>query len=128
MDEQQVASRAYSSTCSFGSSKVLTKEEQKLTEKDFYADREKKLAAISGQAKVKNEIRKNIIVGGKFPQAKVEEVLKNITEVPPELVKAYVDLQKSAIKFRISEDADYKIANQPNAQNPKEQFESLKKL
>ena len=117
MDEQNAPSRAYSSLCSFTTSKTLTQEEEKLSAQDYFADKQKKLSQISAQRQFRDQVRKNVIVGGKFPQAKVEEVMVKIPDIPQDLVKAYLEMQKSCIKFRLSEDADFKMANQPNAPN-----------
>lgn len=109
MDEdQKPLSRAYLSISSFTKGKTLSKEEEKITKSDgYHADKNKKLSTMQGESEVRNIIRKNLITGGGFPQAKVEEVLAKVPEIPKELVKAYLDLQKSAIKYRLSEDEDY---------------------
>jgi len=52
-----------------------------------------------------------LITGGGFPQAKVEEVMQSVGEVPDELVKAYFELQAKCIKFRMSEDDDFEQLN-----------------
>ena len=65
---------------------------------------------MEAEPEVRNVIRKNLITGGGFPQAKVEELIAKIPTIPPELVQAYLDLQKSAIKYRLSEDDDYEHA------------------
>jgi hypothetical protein len=88
-----------------------------LSAQDYFADKQKKLSQISAQRQFRDQVRKNVIVGGKFPQAKVEEVMVKIPDIPQDLVKAYLEMQKSCIKFRLSEDADFKMANQPNAPN-----------
>ena len=77
---------------------------------------------------MKEVSRKNLIVGGGFPQAKVDELFNKGVTMSPELVSAYFDMQKAAIKFRLSEDSDYEAATKDNAPNPKEQFEYLRKL
>ena len=70
-------------------------------------DRSKKLAEINAEASVRDQVRRNLIVSGGFPQAKVEEKLGQIGDLPPELVKAWVKMQRACLKFRLSEDEDY---------------------
>jgi hypothetical protein len=112
MDEdQKPLSRAYLSVSSFTKGKTLSKEEEKITKADgYHADKNKKLSTMQCESEVRNIIRKNLITGGGFPQAKVEETLAKVPSIPKELVQAYLDLQKSAIKYRLSEDEDYQNA------------------
>lgn len=56
------------------------------------ADQDQKLAKIESEKMVRDEIRRNIITDGKFPQAKVEEVLGQVGDLPPALVQAYLDM------------------------------------
>ena len=92
-DEQRPLSRAYLSISSFTKTKALTKEEEKITKAEgFHADRSKKLASMEAEPEVRDVIRKNLITGGGFPQARVEELIAKIPEIPPDLVKAYLDL------------------------------------
>jgi hypothetical protein len=51
---------------------------------------------------------------------KVEETMGKENKLPNELVQAYFDMQKKCIKFRLSEDNDYKLAIAPEAPNPKD--------
>lgn len=46
----------------------------------------------------------------------------------PDLVAAFIEMQKAAIKFRLSEDSDFEAASKEGAPNPNEQFEFLRKL
>lgn len=73
-------------------------------------------------AELKEQIRKNLITAGGFPQQKVDEVFKS-SEIlmPPELVHAYLQMQLDCIKFRLAEDTDFEAAE-------KDQFSNLKKL
>ena len=52
-NDQNPHSTAYISTCSFAQQKKLTKEEEKANTKEFYADKEKKLAALIPSAELK---------------------------------------------------------------------------
>jgi hypothetical protein len=114
-EEQKPLSRAYLSISSFTKGKTLSKDEEKITKADgYHADKNKKLSTMQGESEVRNIIRKNLITGGGFPQAKVEEVLSRVPTIPKELVQAYLDLQKSAIKYRLSEDEDYQKAIESN--------------
>ena len=114
MEEQNPLSRAYQTTCSFTKGKKMTVEEAKLQVRGYHADQEKKLNAMSASTEVKEIIRKNLITGGGFPQAKVDDIFSSKKEKPVELpeslVKAFLNLQKATIKFRLSEDEDYKAA------------------
>lgn len=100
-------SRAYQATCSFNPSKPIPKSEEARLLKDYSADRLKKVSKLSGESVLKDEIRKNIITGGGFPQAKVEEIMGTVTELPEELVEAYIKMEKARLKFCLSEDVDF---------------------
>ena len=106
--DQGAPSRAYSSTCSFTKDKTLPMSEAVLKTNDYMKDRSKKLAEINAEHTVRDKVRRNMIINGGFPQAKVEEKLGSIKEMPKELVAAYIKMQKAAIKFRLSQDDDYK--------------------
>lgn len=126
--EQNPHSRAYESCGSFAKSKALTQEEEKQQVQGFHADKEKQLSELKGEEVLKEVARKNLIVGGGFPQAKVDDLFSKGVTMSPELVSAYFEMQKAAIKFRLSEDSDFEAANKEGAPNPKEQFEYLRKL
>ena len=100
-------SRAYQATCSFNPSKPIPKSEEARLLKDYSADRLKKLSQLSAESVLKDEIRKNIITGGGFPQAKVEEMMSSVGELPAELVEAFIQMEKSKLKFCLSEDVDF---------------------
>lgn len=100
-------SRAYQATCSFNSSKPVPKSEEARLLKDYSADRLKKMSNLSGESVLKDEIRKNIITGGGFPQAKVEEMMSGVTEIPAELVEQFIKMEKARLQFCLSEDVDY---------------------
>lgn len=104
----------------------MSKEEEKISKNEgYHADRAKKLESMGVQNEVRNVIRKNLITGGGFPQARVEELIAKVPEIPKELVEAYLDLQKKAIKYRLEEDDDYQHAK---TTGQKDQFENLMKL
>ena len=100
-------SRAYLSTSSFAKSSILSKEEEKISTQDYHTDKKKKLDALKAEPKVRDAIRRNLITGGGFPQAKVESVMQNIPTLPDELVEAYLKMQKSTIKYRLVDDEDF---------------------
>ena len=100
-------SRAYQATCSFNPSKPIPKSEEARLLKDYSADRLKKLSQLSAESVLKDEIRKNIITGGGFPQAKVEEMMSSVGELPAELVEAFIKMEKAKLKFCLSEDVDF---------------------
>jgi len=52
-------------------------------------------------------VRKNLITGGGFPQAKVEEVMKSMGDIPSDLVESFLEMEKQAIRFRLSQDKDF---------------------
>ena len=99
--------RAYQATCSFNPSKPIPKSEEARLLKDYSADRLKKLSQLSAESVLKDEIRKNIITGGGFPQAKVEEIMSSIGELPAELVESFIKMEKAKLKFCLSEDVDF---------------------
>ena len=110
-DDQKPLSRAYLSLSSFVKEKTLSKEEEKIKKAEgYHTDKKKKLEAMQVEPEVRNVIRKNLITGGGFPQARVEELMGKVPTIPAELVSAYLDLQKKTIKYRISEDDDYQSA------------------
>lgn len=100
-------SRAYQATCSFNPSKPIPKSEEARLLKDYSVDRLKKLSQLSAESVLKDEIRKNIITGGGFPQAKVEEMMSSVGELPAELVEAFIQMEKAKLKFCLSEDVDF---------------------
>jgi len=100
-------SRAYISTSSFGKSNVLSKEEEKISTQDYHTDKQKKLDSLKAEPMVRDAIRRNLITGGNFPQAKVEEILQTVPTLPDELVEAYIKMQKSSIKYRLVDDEDF---------------------
>ena len=125
-DDQKPLSRAYNSISSFQKDKAMSKEEEKISKNEgYHADRTKKLEGMGAQNEVRNVIRKNLITGGGFPQARVEELIAKVPEIPKELVEAYLNLQKKAIKYRLEEDDDYQHAK---TTSQKDQFENLMKL
>lgn len=125
-DDQRPLSRAYNSISSFQTNKALSKEEEKISKQEgFHADRAKKLQSMEAESEVRNVVRKNLITGGGFPQARVEELIAKVPQIPKELVEAYLDLQKKAIKYRLEEDEDYQHAK---TSDQKDQFENLMKL
>lgn len=77
---------------------------------------------------LKELARKNLITGGGFPQAKVDNLFAEGVTMSPDLVSAFLEMQRAAIKFRLSEDSDFEAAVKPGASNSAEQFEYLKKL
>jgi len=92
-DDQKPLSRAYVSISSFVKDKTMSKEEDKISKKEgYHADRTKKLQTMGAEPEVRNVIRKNLITGGGFPQARVEELIAKVPEIPKELVEAYLDL------------------------------------
>lgn len=86
------------------------------------------LEEVHGESEVRDAIRKNLIINGKFSQAKVEEKMKEISEIPAPLVQAFLNMQKSAIKFRLDNDPDYQEMLKPGAPNNQEEIAHLKKL
>lgn len=126
--EQNAHSRAYASTCSFSKQKTLTLEEEKQTVQGYHADKDKRLAELQGATVLKELARKNLITGGGFPQAKVDGLFAEGVTMSPDLVGAFLEMQRAAIKFRLSEDSDFEAAVQPGAPNSAEQFQYLKKL
>lgn len=98
---------------------------------DYMKDRSKKLAEIEALPLVKDKIRRNLIINGGFPQAKVEEKLGTIGEIPKELAEAYLKMQKACVRFRLAQDDDFekmqkdKHADAP--QNP-QMYNNLKDL
>lgn len=97
-------SRAYGSTCSFSNSKPPLSESKTA---EYIKDREKVLSELDLQSTVQDEVRRNLIVSGGFPQAKVEEKLSTVGKLPDELCKAWLDMQRSAVKMRLSQDEDF---------------------
>lgn len=69
-----------------------------------------------------------MIVSGGFPQAKVEEKLSTVGKLPDELCKAWLEMQKSAVKHRLSMDEDYEDLMKDNSPNPAGMTNNLKKL
>lgn len=124
-DEQMPHSRAYTATCSFSKAKKLPISEEKLLEKEYKASREKALQGLNVEHIVRDKIRKNLITGAGYPQAKVEEQLAKVEEIPEELVEAYVKMQRNLIKFRLANDPDFKRSRHPDAPNDSKQFEHL---
>lgn len=118
-------SRAYMATCSFTKTKQLPISEEKLVQAEYKAGREKALKELNAEQIVRDKIRKNLITGAGYPQAKVEEQLAKVEEVPQELVEAYVKMQRNLIKFRLANDDDYKRSKHPDAPNDSKQFEHL---
>ena len=118
MDEQNPPSRAYSSTCSLTTQKTLAKDEADISRKAFMLESQKRLQALSAEMELRNAIKRNLCTAGSLPQMKVEETMGKEDKLPNELVQAYFDMQKKCIKFRLSEDNDYKLATAPGAPNP----------
>jgi hypothetical protein len=56
----------------------LPKREQEKVKGDYFKDRQKMLDEVHGESEVRDAIRKNLIIDGKFAQAKVEDKLKEI--------------------------------------------------
>ena len=123
--DQGMPSRAYGATCSFRDSKPPLSESRTA---DYMKEREKVLGEIDAQATVLDEVRRNMIVSGGFPQAKVEEKLGSVGKLPDDLIKAWVEMQRSAVKFRLSQDEDYEELRNDNAPNPAGMTANLKKL
>lgn len=125
-EEQNPLSRAYQTTCSFSKSKTLTVEEAKLQKRGYHADQDKKLNELRAGNEVREIIRKNLITGGGFPQAKVDEIFSNKKEnqlkLPESLVKAFLEMQKATVKLRLSEDEDFKESTKPGSTQNKDQF------
>ena len=118
-------SRAYGATCSFSDSKPPLSESRTA---DYMKEREKVLGEIDAQATVLDEVRRNMIVSGGFPQAKVEEKLGSVGKLPDDLIRAWVEMQRSAVKFRLSQDEDYEELKKDGAPNPAGMTANLKKL
>ena len=128
MDHQNPQSRAYMSTCSFSKDKRAPIAEEKLLAKEWQGDGKKALAEIDAEKVVRDQIRRNLITGGGFAQAKVEETLSKVDEIPQELVEAYVKMQRNLIKYRIANDDDWAKSQSANSPNDANQFEHLKKF
>lgn len=110
-NDQNALSRAFISTCSFSNRKDLLPDEQKLTQQDYFLDKQKKLASLDPKHEVRELIRKNLITLGGFPQTKVDTIFsENEIEVPADLVNAFLDMQESCLKFRLSEDSDFQVS------------------
>jgi hypothetical protein len=105
--DQNPHSRAYNATCSFTKNKTLTKEEERRSVQGYHADKSKKLQQLKPMDELKELARKNLITGGGFPQAKVDDLFSAGVTMKPELVQAFLDMQKACVKFRLSEDADF---------------------
>tara|TARA_B110000285_G_C15107159_1_gene608716 strand:+ start:1699 stop:2142 length:444 start_codon:yes stop_codon:yes gene_type:complete len=121
-------SRAYISTSSFSKSNVLSKEEEKISTQDYHTDKQKKLDSLKAEPMVRDAIRRNLITGGNFPQAKVEEILQTVPTLPDELVEAYIKMQKSSIKYRLVDDEDFQAAQKSSDPITKDQFKNLQNL
>ena len=128
-NDQNALSRAFISTCSFSNRKDLLPDEQKLAKQGYHLDKQKKLEALDAKHQVRELIRKNLITLGGFPQTKVDSIFtENDVDVPDDLVNAFLDMQESCIKFRLSEDSDFQVSQAGGTPDIDEQFSGLKKL
>ena len=59
-----------------------------------------------------------------YPSAKVDEVMKDIQELPPELVESYYDMVRESMKKRLKNDGDWIDIKK----NGKGNYEHLDKL
>lgn len=84
--DQNPHSRAYSATCSFTKNKTLTKDEERRSVQGYHADKNKKLQQLKAMDELKELARKNLITGGGFPQAKVDDLFSAGVTMKPELV------------------------------------------
>lgn len=84
--DQNPHSRAYNATCSFTKNKTLTKDEERRSVQGYHADKSKKLQQLKAMDELKELARKNLITGGGFPQAKVDDLFSAGVTMKPELV------------------------------------------
>lgn len=108
-NDQNPLSNAYISTCSFAKSQKLAAEEQKQNLQNYHIDEEKRLREINATQELRELCRKNLIQDGRLPQGQIDPLFANPEKMnpPPELVRAFIAMQKSAIRFRLSEDDDF---------------------
>ena len=109
-NSQAPLSRAYTSGCSFTKQKALSQEEEKQMMQGFHIDKSKQLESLDATKELRELIRKNLITDGNFPQGKIDPLFQDssLMQLPPDLVKAYLNMQRAAIKFRLAEDDDFK--------------------
>lgn len=102
---QRPFGRAYLSLDPFNkSNNIQVEEEKKSQDATYLVDRNAK-GKTPGEY-LRASIRRNVIEHG-YSTQKVDEVFKDVQELPESLVKAFYDMTRSDIKDRISSDSDY---------------------
>lgn len=106
MEQQRPLSRAYLSLCPFNKLYHSNKEEDKSGAKAYSADKFKP-GKLGKTGNLKEKIRMALIDSG-YPSAKVDDVFKEVSEMPSELVESYYEMLKENIKQRLHKDPDFK--------------------